>query len=234
MITRYFKYKNTDKNYNNALREQYKTLTKHEKYIFRKDRFWIRLMSIFSSFVFCIFCVLGLFLLDKIPHPDELVWIIIYSTGMFLSGFVVILLSGLLTFALSIPLFNKINSFNIPLMKKDIFSKACAHLRVYYGLNEPYIVTKCYTSSDGSFRNHDVCIFIADNELRITADIMNGFLYGERDLGCYCFRRDEIYLEKRKDGNILIADLRCGETSFSLGYRAKTYIEKYFINGDIV
>ena len=33
---RYFRYKNIDKNVNNALKEQYKTLTEDEKRTFRK------------------------------------------------------------------------------------------------------------------------------------------------------------------------------------------------------
>ncbi|MBR6801482.1 MAG: hypothetical protein IKM61_07015 [Eubacteriaceae bacterium] len=227
---RYFKYKNTAKNYNNALKEQYKTLTKDEKEIVRKERTWLRLTSIISPGIFCIVCMWGIILLKRIPRPDNLFWIIIYYAGMLLLGFFVLIVSGLLTYVMSIPLFKKIDSFNVPLMKKDIFSKACAHLREYYGLNEPYIVTKCYDSSDELFRNHDVCIFVVEDELRITADLVRGFLYGERDLGCYCFRRDEISLTKKKDGNILVAELRCGDTSFSLGYRAKSYIEKYFFN----
>ena len=77
-------------------------------------------------------------------------------------------------------------------MKKEIFSKACEHLRRYYKLQEPYVVTKCFTATDKRFQNHDVCIFVVGDELRMTADLTRGFLYGERDLGCYAFKKEEI------------------------------------------
>lgn len=46
---RYFRYKNTNKNMNNALKEQYKTLTEDDKHIFRKEKRW----SKFSKIVSC-------------------------------------------------------------------------------------------------------------------------------------------------------------------------------------
>lgn len=115
-------------------------------------------------------------------------------------------------------------------MKKKIFSKACSHLRDYYGLQEPYIITKCFDATDKKFKNHDVCIFAVNDELRITTDLIHGFLYGERDLGCYVFRREEITLSKQKNGSQLILELRAQDTAFWLGYRAKKFIEKEYIN----
>ena len=35
---RYFRYKNTEKNINNALKEQYKTLTEDEKRMFNREK----------------------------------------------------------------------------------------------------------------------------------------------------------------------------------------------------
>ena len=90
-------------------------------------------------------------------------------------------------------------------------------------------MTKCFDASDKTFKNHDVCIFVADGELRITADLVRGFLYGERDLGCYAFGKDEILLSKQRSGDRLIAELRAGDTCFLLGYRAKSFIEKSFM-----
>ena len=43
---RYFRYKNTYKNVNNALKEQYKTLTEDEKRIFRKKNSWEKFSKI--------------------------------------------------------------------------------------------------------------------------------------------------------------------------------------------
>ncbi|MBR2971027.1 MAG: hypothetical protein IKC48_04460 [Clostridia bacterium] len=114
-------------------------------------------------------------------------------------------------------------------MKKEIFRSACSHLRDYYSLQNPYIITKCYDATDKTFKNHDVCIFVAGDELRITTDIVQGFLHGKRDLGCYAFKRDEITLTKLYRDNLLMAHLQAGDFIFLLGYRAKGFIQKNFI-----
>ena len=96
-------------------------------------------------------------------------------------------------------------------------------------MQEPYIVTKCFDATDKKFRNHDVCIFIVEDELRITTDLVHGFLHGERDLGCYAFKLNEIFLEKQQSGNHLVAELKADNTVFLLGYRAKGFIDKEFV-----
>ena len=113
-------------------------------------------------------------------------------------------------------------------MKKEIFSKACVNLRNYYKLQEPYIITKCFDATDKKFKNHDVCIFVVRDELRITSNLIRGFLHGERDLGCYAFKQNEITLSKQQNGKYLIAERKADNNVFLLGYRAKGFIEKNF------
>jgi hypothetical protein len=196
---------------NNALKEQYLTLTKDEKRTVRKEKLWRRCSSIVTFIIFfsCMFA--SIFLLKAI------------------TGFVSLIVSGFLTYGITYPLWKKVKSFNIPLMKKEIFSKACAHLRDYYGLQEPYIITKCYDSTDGNFKNHDVCIFVVNDELRITTDLIRGFLHGHRDLGCYVFKRDEIVISKKRENNLLIVELKAEDTIFMLGYQAKRFVENSFL-----
>ena len=227
---RYFKYKNTNKNMSNALKEQYLTLTKDEKRAVRKEKLWRRCSSIVAFIIFfsCMFA--SIYLLKIIPHPSNQWLEVLAVLGKVIAGFVLLIVSGFLTYGITYPLWKKVESFSIPLMKKEIFSKACAHLRDYYGLQEPYIITKCYDSTDGNFKNHDVCIFIVRDELRLTTDLVRGFLHGKRDLGCYVFKRDEITIGKQQDGKRLIAELKAGDAVFVLGYRAKAFIEKEFIN----
>ena len=133
---------------------------------------------------------------------------------------------GVFAVSLTTPLWKKVESFHIPSMKKEFFSKACGHLREYYELQEPYIITKCFDATDKKFQNRDVCIFVVGDELRITADLVHGFLNGERDLGCYAFKKEEIALSKQMNGNHLIAELKENNTVFLLGYRAKRFIDK--------
>ena len=96
-------------------------------------------------------------------------------------------------------------------------------------MQEPYIITKCFDAADKRFRDHDVCIFLVGDELRITTDLVRGFLHGERDLGCYAFSRKEITVSKQQDGEHLVAELKSDNAFFMLGYRAKGFIEKNFL-----
>ena len=227
---RYFRYKNTDKNVNNALKEQYKTLTEDEKRTFRNEKCWRRFSTIvaFTIFISCI--VTEIFLLKSIPVPDDKFLEALVIVGKVIVWFIMLIASGGLTAVLTAPLWKKVKSFHIPSMKKEIFSKACKHLRDYYQLQEPYIITKCFDATDKKFQNHDVCIFVVGDELRITTDLIRGFLHGERDLGCYAFKQEDITLLKRKNGNHLVAELKTDNTVFLLGYRAKGFIDNFFIS----
>ena len=226
---RYFKYANTDKNLNNAFKEQYKALTEDEKRTFRKKKTWERTAVGCFLAIFILFITAGTYFIKLIPQPKW--WLSKLLAGIV--GFFIfvtfLIVSGLMAYGLTSPLWKKAASFDIPAMKKVIFSKACEHLRRYYKLQEPYVVTKCFTATDKRFQNHDVCIFVVGDELRMTADLTRGFLYGERDLGCYAFKKEEIVLSKQREGEHLRIELEAGKTSFLLGYRAKGFIEKNFI-----
>ena len=226
---RYFKYKNTNKNINNALKEQYKTLTEDEKRTFRKEKRWRKFSTIVSLIIYISCIVAGIFLLKSIPLPSAWFLEILVIVGKVIIGFILLIASGVLTVALTMPLWKKVESFHIPSIKKDIFSKACKHLRDYYQLQEPYLITKCFDSTDKKFENHDVCIFVVGDELRITTDLVRGFLHGERDLVCYAFKKEEITLSKQNVGNHLIAELKANNIVFLLGYRAKGFIDKSFL-----
>ena len=226
---RYFKYKNTKKNRKNALKEQYLTLTDNEKRTVCSEKIWRRFSSIVTVALFFACIIASVLLLKIIPYPSNEWLEMLVIIGKVVAGFVLFIISGFLTGGITYLLWKKVDSFNIPLMKKEIFSKACAHLRDYYGLQEPYIVTKCYDSTDENFKNHDVCIFIVNDELRITTDLINGFLHGHRDLGCYAFKKEEIAISKKRDDNLLIAELKAGEFILLLGYRAKSFIESNFL-----
>ena len=226
---RYYRYKNTDKNINNALKEQYKTLTEDEKRTFRREKRWRKFSTIVSLVIYISLVVTGIFLLKSIPLPSACFLEILVIVGEVIIGFILLIASGVLTVALTMPLWKKVESFHIPSIKKDIFSKACKHLRDYYQLQEPYLITKCFDSTDKKFENHDVCIFVVGDELRITTDLVRGFLHGERDLGCYAFKKEEITLSKQNVGNHLIAELKANNIVFLLGYRAKGFIDKSFL-----
>ena len=224
---RYFRYKNTDKNVNNALKEQYKTLIEDEKRTFRKKKRWQKFSTIVTLTIFICCIIAEIFLLKSIPVPNDNFLEVLVIVGKVIVGFILLIVSGGLTAILTTPLWKKVETFDIPLMKKEVFSKACKHLRDYYQLQEPYIITKCFEATDKNFQNHDVCIFIVGDELRITTDLIQGFLHGERDLGCYAFKTEEFTLLKRNNGKHLVAELRADNTVFLLGYRAKGFIDNF-------
>ena len=224
---RYFRYKNTNKNINIALKEQYKALTEDEKRTFRKQKALAKFGIVTFLVVYACCVLVGMCLLQFIPTPSNGALEILIIIGKVIGGFVwIFFVSSILSFGLTTPLWKKADTYNIPLIKKEIFSKACAHLRDYYKLQEPYIITKCFDATNPNFKNHDVCLFVVGDELRMTADLVQGFLHGERDLGCYVFKRDEIFLSKQQNGKQLILELKAGNEAFLLGYRAKSFIEK--------
>lgn len=226
---RYFKYKNTTKTEKQAWKEHYKSLDEYEKTVVRKGKFWRKISNIVTTIVFVLCIVIGFYLIKLIPQPNDLLGKIFVFIGKAIIGLIMIIVSAVLTFLLTAPLWRKVDSFHWPTMKKEIFSKACSHLREYYELREPYIVTKCFDAADKKFKNHDVCLFVINDELRITTDLLRGFLYGERDLGCYAFKMNEITISKIEAENHLIAELKAGDAYFLLGYRAKGFIESNFI-----
>ena len=229
---RYFRYKNENKSFNSALREYYLRLTKDEKRTYRKEKFWNVVSLIVSVVVFFTCATLGIYSLTLIPKPDAVGWQILFYIGFVLLGIVALVISALITYAVTFPLWKQAKKYNLPAMKKEVFARACVHLREYYQLTEPYILTKCYHSTDERFTNHDVCIFVVGDELRITTDLVNGFLHGDKDLGCYAFAKEEITLTKKCEGNILIAELAAKDVTFMLGYRAKSIIHRYLLGNE--
>ncbi len=225
---RYFRYKNTDKNENNAHILQYQSLTADEKRIYRKEKRLRKISEIVMWTVSTLFMAAGIMLIKDIPTPGMWFWKILTLAGKVILGLIFVIVSGIAAWIIDIPLAKKLESLHLPSMKKTILSKACGHLRDYYGVNEPHILTKCFDSTDTKFKKHDVCIFVCDGELRITGDIINGFIHGERDLGCYAFEADEITLSKCQTGKHLAVELKAGDTVFLLAYRARGFIERNF------
>ena len=225
---RYFRYKNTDKIEDNAFSLQYKSLTTDEKRLYRKEKILRKISSLVFWAVFALFMAAGIMLISDIPTPSMWLWKIPAFAGKVILYVILTIVSGIAAWIADMPLAKKLESLHIPSMKKAIISRACGHLRDYYGLNEPYVLTKCFDSTDAKFKNHDVCIFVCDGELRITRDLINGFLHGEKDLGCYAFESGEITMSKRQWGNHPAVELKVGDAVFLLAYRARGFIEKNF------
>ena len=224
---RYFKYKGLKTTEKEAQKALFAELTKEEKRMIRKEKLLDTLGSIVFFTVFfggCACCVWGL---KQILFPEPLFEVIMRHIANFILGSAGFVLCLIIAIFVSMPIGSK--HTDQKMIRQKYLSKACEHLRKFYGLQEPCIVTKCYDASDKKFKNHDVCIFVADDELRITTNLKNGFFREEKDLGCHAFLHDEITLAKIESEKFLMAELRAGETTFLLGYRAKGFIEKNFL-----
>ena len=212
-----------------ALEERYRAADRGARRLIRRKWVWEKLSLTAFILIYACFWIATFCLLKMIPKPEDIALRVLVSVGLILLGVLMLILSKVVAYILTVPLFIKVGKYSLPEIKKEILSKATAHLRDYYDLNEPYIITKCFDASDKKWINHDVCIFVDFNELRITTDLIHGFLHGERDLGCYAFKRSEITLTKCAQDNRLRVELRAGNNFFVLGYRAKGFIEKNFL-----
>lgn len=110
---------------------------------------------------------------------------------------------------------------------RQTLNEACADIRQFYQFNEPFLVTKCYRSSDKRFDRHDVCLFTIGDELRLTANLHYGFFDPKRDLGCYCLTRQEIRLSETCHKDRPAIELQADGVHFVLGQKARAYITTY-------
>ena len=129
---RYFKYKNTDKTVNNALKEQYKTVSDEEKRMIRKEKRWRKFGNAVSVIIYFFSALVGGLLFALIPSPSGWFFYTLYIIGQVIVFFILLIACAVLTANLTAPLWKKIDSIPVPSVKKEVLSKACEHLRNYY------------------------------------------------------------------------------------------------------
>lgn len=222
---KYFKYRNISKVQQLAYKECLASLGKDEqKKIKRNDRL-IMLLSIIG-FVF-FFCCIGMFIffIKLIPVPKNILLKILYGIGCIILGFIGLIISGIAT---GIPfgiLLDKIK-YNLPEMRKEFIKRASEPIRKYYGLSDEYLITKCFESTNSLFNNHDICIFRYGNEIRMTTDIVKGFINGNCDLGCYSIKFNELRIYKDDYNDKRATILEFDKEKFVIGIKAYSYISK--------
>lgn len=198
--------------------------TKQEKKRWRKGRFLNVLATILWMIFGSLLTVGSIFIFLSVPLPSnpflKILLAIVVTILLLIAAIVCFLLSGIMVS----PILKK--SEDLRLRNKKIFiTRFCLKLREFYGWQEPCLVTKCYRSHDEKFNDHDVCIFLAEKEFRLTANLKYGVSPKEKDLGCYVFSPDEISLAKIQGEQCLMTELKAGDFVFLLGRRAKGFIE---------
>ena len=111
-------------------------------------------------------------------------------------------------------------------MRKEFIKKASEPIRKYYGLSDEYLITKCFESTNTSFNDHDICIFRYGNEIRMTTDIVKGFINGNCDLGCYSIKFNELKTYKDDYNDKRVTVLEFDKEKFVIGIKAYSYIAK--------
>ena len=222
---KYFKYRNISKVKQLAYKERLASLCKDEqKKIKRSDRL-TKLLSI-SGLIFFICCFgLFIFFIQLIPVPKNILLKILYGIGCAILGFIGLIISGIAT---GIPfgiLIEKVR-YNLPEMRKEFIKKASEPIRKYYGLSDEYLITKCFESTNTSFNDHDICIFRYGNEIRMTTDIVKGFINGNCDLGCYSIKFNELKIYKDDYNDKRATILEFDKEKFVIGIKAYSYISK--------
>lgn len=227
---RYFKFDGTWPDIQ-LLKDQSASLATLQQKQRRREKRLGRIGCVVSSLI-SIGTFIGFLRLIQLLAPSEASTLVIILYGLLgLLGIGASLFVAPLIGALAAIPFWRSNRNEETHVRQQFMRLACQHLRKYYELQEPFLVTKCYASSDRKFDRHDVCLFIVDDELRITANLHYGFFDPKRDLGCYGLTRQEICLQDTEHKARPAVQLQAENLTFTLGRRAKAFIENIFLGG---
>ncbi len=221
---RYFKFKPKTPT-SKALKNEIKELNTKEKRLYRKAKILKHIGNVVFWIVFVLCMISSYFLISLVPDETTLILDII---DIVLSVLIVLLclpISLIIAFLASLP-FITVHDNNSKFIRQTLRSAVCSELRNFYGLCDPLLVTKCFDCTDNKFKNHDVCLFFFDGELRITTNLQYGFYNTNKDLGCYAFTKEEVTLSRVSLVQHEAAELTAGEFRMTMGIRAKGFIER--------
>ena len=222
---KYFKYRNINKVQQLAYKQRLASLGKDEKKKAKRSERLTKLVS-FCGIIF-FFCCFGMFIffIKLIPVPKNTFLIILYGIGCAILGLIALIISAISTLIPFGILLDKVR-YNLPEMRKEFIKKASEPIRKYYGLSDDYLITKCFESTNTLFNDHDICIFRYGNEIRITTDIVKGFINGNCDLGCYSIKFNELKIYKDDYNDKRVTVLEFDKEKFVIGIKAYSYISK--------
>lgn len=228
---RYLQYKTSKRMLFRINKAYYQGLPTEKKRTFRKNKFWKILGTVVVYLVLVTCLMLGGTVIKSIPTMGSTLWKILLMIAKVLLWCLLLVLSMTITVVVASPILKKGETYCDSTMNAEMRSLLRCRQRNFYEMTEPYLVTKCFDCTDNRFINHDVCIFVANDELCISADLVSR--HASKDLGCYCFRRGEIALTRLQDENRFVLELKAVDASkevvFRLGYRAKGFIERNFL-----
>ena len=224
---RYFRYDGQIPN-SETIRKKGKEVSKQAQRQNCKAKALHRLGTLVFWLVFVTLAVGLLFLIVwMLPDEDGVINAIVNFISKGLLGGVAVILAAIVGAVAAVPLWGQQENAEKALLRQALM-ESCTALRQFYQFNEPFLVTKCYRSSDKRFDRHDVCLFVVGDELRITANLHYGFFDPKRDLGCYGLTRQEIRLADAQYKDRSAVELVADGVTFTLGSKARTFVEKNF------
>lgn len=228
---RYFKYEKDKQAEKESLKKELEKLDAEEKRAYRKAK----IMSVAATAVFWTVFILLIIgsscLVSFIPENGTGVILNILTEVLsVLRFFLLLIVSVVIAFAASLPFWTRSDD-NSRLIRQRKRSAICSDLRLFYGLCEPMLVTKCYNCSDKRFNDHDVCLFFVDGELRVTVNLQYGFYNTDKDLGCYAFTKEEFSISYTQTQTCDATEINAGDFQMVLGKRAKAFLEKNLKEG---
>ena len=222
---KYFEYRNINKVHQLANKQRLASLGKDEKKKAKRSERLTKVVS-FCGIIF-FFCCFGMFIffIKLIPIPKNTFLIILYGIGCAILWLIALIISAITTFIPFGILLDKLR-YNLPEIRKEFIKKASEPIRKYYRLSDEYLITKCFESTNTLFNDHDICIFRYGNEIRMTTDIVKGFINGNCDLGCYSIKFNELKTYKDDYNDKRVTVLEFDKEKFVIGIKAYSYIAK--------
>ena len=182
--------------------------------------FWVQFVVLGGGLVFLSAWIM--------PQGTDILSVMVRFVGMGLLSGLSVILSAILASLVAAPLRKKKQDTQNAMLR-DALDHTCRDLKQFYQFQAPYIVTKCYHSSNRRFDRHDVCLFVADGELRIAGNLQYGFFDPNRDLGCYCLSREEITFQDARHKDRDAVELQADGICFTLGTKARSFVETTFL-----
>ena len=222
---KYIKFKNMNKVLRRVDKLALSELPLDEQKIIKRKRNISNFLTIIAFVIFVLLNIFFIFVIQLIKEPEKLIPKLLYGILIFFLMIIELIVSGLIV---GIPFEKILNKVNCPKLRysKYNISKACDIIRKYYKLDDEYLITKCFYSTNQSFNDHDVCIFRVSDTIRITGDIVKGYLNDNSELGCYSVKTHEVKIYKDNYNNKRVAILEFGKEKFILGIKAFSFINK--------
>lgn len=212
---RHYKYRYDNRVQKRLLKDRINALNNNQRHNHKMSSRLFRVGFVMFICIFVSFLVLSINTMNLYIENDVLKVILII-----LLVFVGFAISALIMNPYFSFVERKFPFYGFPKIIREMRIKSNQAYFSYYKVNDDYIITKIYDSSEAVLINKDVMIYSYNGKIRIT----NDFTTSSYDFGCYEFDFDEIELSYDRTTDRLKTILITNEMNILLGKRAKPYL----------